>query len=124
MSRPDDPDEQDLVATDEDTLEVRRAPSALGETLRELIVRRGWRDRLEGAGIFRVWETIVGPELAQRCEPVRLVGGRLVVRAENAAWATQVRYLTATITERADEVLRPGLVRRVDVIVGELRGRR
>lgn len=118
------PDEDsDLVQTDEDTLEVRRRPSRLGDVMSELVDRRRWHDRLEGAGIFRVWEDVVGAHLAQRCEPVKLVGGRLVVRAENPAWATQVRYLTTTIIERADEVLRPGLVERVDVVVGDLRGR-
>lgn len=115
-------DEGDLVHTDEDTLEVRRRPTPIGRSLQDLVRRRGWRDRLEGAGIFRVWEQVVGPELAERCEPVRLAGGRLLIRAENAAWATQVRYLTTTITERADEVLRPGLVTSVDVMVGDLRG--
>lgn len=115
-------DEGDLVKTDEDTLEVRRRPDRLGDVMSELVERRRWRDRLEGAGIFRVWEDVVGEDLASRCEPVKLVGGRLVVRAENPAWATQVRYLTATILERANEVLRPGLVQRVDVVVGDLRG--
>ena len=121
---PEDPDDdgEDLVHTDEDTLETRRRPTPIGDTLRGLVQRRGWRDRLEGAGIFKAWRSIVGSELAGRCEPVRLAGGRLVVRAENAAWATQVRYLTTTIIERADDVLRPGLVTSVDVVVGDLRG--
>lgn len=118
---PDDP-EGELVRTDEDTLEVRRRPDRIGDVMSELVERRRWRDRLEGAGIFRVWEDVVGADLAQRCEPVKLVGGRLVIRAENPAWATQVRYLTTTIVERANEVLRPGLVDRVDVVVGDLRG--
>ncbi len=122
MSEPREPeDEGDLVKTDEDTLEVRRRPDRLGDVMSELVERRHWRDRLEGAGIFRVWEDVVGEDLAGRCEPVKLVGGRLVVRAENPAWATQVRYLTTTIMERANEALRPGLVQRVDVVVGDLR---
>lgn len=122
MSATDGGDDGDLVHTDEDTLEVRRRPSRLGDAVSELVRRRRWGDRLESAGIFRVWEDVVGPDLAQRCEPVKLVGGRLVVRAENPAWATEVRYLTTTIIERADEVLRPGLVQRVEVVVGDLRG--
>lgn len=123
MTASDDPIEDgELVHTDEDTLEVRRSPSLLGDALSDVVGRRRWSDRLEGAGIFRVWEDVVGTDLAQRCEPVKLVGGRLVVRAENPAWATEVRYLTTTIIERADEVLRPGLVQQVDVVVGDLRG--
>lgn len=124
MSTPGPPDDPggELVHTDEDTLEVRRSPDRIGDVMSELVERRRWRDRLEGAGIFRVWEDVVGTDLAQRCEPVKLVGGRLVIRAENPAWATQVRYLTTAIVERANDVLRPGLVDRVDVVVGDLRG--
>lgn len=123
MSASDEPVEDgELVHTDEDTLEVRRSPSLLGDAVSDVVGRRRWGDRLEGAAIFRVWEDVVGDDLARRCEPVKLVGGRLVVRAENPAWATEVRYLTTTIIERADEVLRPGLVQQVDVVVGDLRG--
>lgn len=123
MNASDEPVEDgELVHTDEDTLEVRRSPSLLGDAVSDVVGRRRWGDRLEGAAIFGVWEDVVGADLARRCEPVKLVGGRLVVRAENPAWATEVRYLTTTIIDRADEVLRPGLVQQVDVVVGDLRG--
>ena len=92
-------------------------PSQLGAVVRGSVDRRGWGDRLEGAAIVARWEELVGEDVASRCVPVRLVGGLLVVRAESNAWATQVRYLAGEIVRRADEVLRPGLVREVRVTV-------
>jgi predicted nucleic acid-binding Zn ribbon protein len=71
--------------------------------------------------VFNRWDELVGPELARRCEPVRLAGGVLVVRAENQAWAAQVRYLTGTLKRRAHEVLDQP-VERVEVEIGPLRG--
>jgi predicted nucleic acid-binding Zn ribbon protein len=65
---------------------------------------------------------MVGEELAAHCEPVRLAGKVLVVRAESPAWATQLRYLTAQLIERAEIALGPGSVREVRVTVGRLEG--
>lgn len=111
------------VRDEEDRLVRRDSPQPLSEAIAGRVGRRpGWRDRLEGAAIFSRWEAIVGEELARRCEPVRLAGGRLVVRAESATWATQVRYLVEEIRHRANHELRPGLVKSVEVVVGGLRG--
>ncbi|HEX2026426.1 MAG TPA: DUF721 domain-containing protein [Nitriliruptorales bacterium] len=95
-------------------------PRRIGELVRALAGRRRWEERLEGAVVFRRWHELVGPELAMRCEPVRLAGGVLTIRAESSAWATEVRYLAGALTDRAAEVLRPGLVQRVRVVVGPL----
>ncbi|HEY8340974.1 MAG TPA: DUF721 domain-containing protein [Egibacteraceae bacterium] len=93
-------------------------PAPLGEVLRRVVERRGWDRRLEGARVHQVWEEIAGEELARHAQPVRLVGGVLVVRAESAAWATQVRYLAGTLMERANAVLGPGQVTKVTVTAG------
>jgi predicted nucleic acid-binding Zn ribbon protein len=113
------PPDDEIVARDEDdVLRPVRRPEAIGESLAAVVGRRRWGDRLRGAAIHGRWEEIVGPELAQRCEPVRLAGGILVIRAESTAWATQISYLTGRITERAREVVGEDLVREVKVTVG------
>lgn len=121
--RPDQPSGEDVTWVDEDeTLRTTGTPRSLGELLGAMAKRRRWGARLEAAGIFATWEKIVGRDLARRCEPVRLAGGVLVVRAESQAWATQVGYLEGEIRRRADESLRPGLVRQLKVTVGPLQG--
>jgi predicted nucleic acid-binding Zn ribbon protein len=114
-------DEDEVWVRDEDdTLRPSRGPSPVAAVLGDLARQRRWGERLEGAVVFGRWEQLVGPELAERCEPVRLVGGVLVVRAESQAWATQVGYLTGQLVERAAEVLGEGLVREVRIVVGPL----
>lgn len=93
-------------------------PATLQHLLSELAGRRGWGKRLEGARIHEHWAEIAGPALAEHATPVRLHGGVLVLRAESAAWATQVRYLTAELLRRAADVLGPGQVRKVTVVTG------
>lgn len=114
--------DDDLVQDDEETLRPGRRPESVGDLVRAAVGRRGWSDRVAGASIFGRWEEVVGPELSNRCEPAKLAGGLLVVRAESQAWATQVTYLAPAIIERAQEVLGPHLVRDMKVIVGRLTG--
>ena len=97
-------------------------PAPLAGLLGELVSRRGWQQRLEGARVHGRWADIAGEQLARHTEPVRLLGGVLVLRAANAAWAAQVGYLTAELAQRANAVLGEGQVRRVRVVTGPLQG--
>lgn len=95
-----------------------RAPTPLQQLLGDVARRRGWGKRLEGARIHELWREIAGEQLATHTEPVRLHGGVLVLRAESAAWATQVRYLSADLVARANQVLGEGQVASVQVVTG------
>ncbi len=97
-------------------------PSPLADALAALVRRSGWGSRLEGARVHARWEEIAGAALAAHVQPVRLVGGVLVLRADSSAWAAQVRLLTGELATRADAVLGEGSVRRVTVVVGPDRG--
>lgn len=121
---PAPPDDDDWVTGDEETdaLHRVRAPSPLGAALEGYVASRGWSDRLRAGRVFLHWEEIVGRDLAARCEPIRIAGGTLVVRAENQAWATQLRYLTPTLLRNAAQVLGPGTVRSIRLVVGPLQG--
>ena len=93
------------------------APTPVGGVLGELVVRRDWQRRLEGSRIHDVWTEVAGETVAAHVRPVRLLGGVLVLEADSGAWATQVRYLTGTLAERANEVLGTALVEQVQVVV-------
>ncbi|MGH3665022.1 MAG: DUF721 domain-containing protein [Egibacteraceae bacterium] len=97
-------------------------PAPLAALLASVRARRGWDRRLRGARVFEHWPAIAGEELARHVEPVRLAGGVLVLRAESSAWATQVRYLSAELVRRANDVLGDGAVTKVTLSTGRLRG--
>ncbi len=120
---PPDPDQEWTIPDDNESgLARTHAPSPVGDTLRQLLDRHGWGERLQGATASQRWEAIVGPDLAVRCEPVRLAGGTLVVRAESQVWATQLRYMLSQLAANANEVLGPGQVREIRLVVGPLEG--
>ena len=51
-------------------------------------------------GLFGRWNQAVGDQVAQHVEPIKLDEGVLVVEVDDPAWATQVKFLSAMITER------------------------
>jgi predicted nucleic acid-binding Zn ribbon protein len=121
---PPAPDDWTVAEDDEPTLKRVEGPRELGGDIARLLRRPGWAERLGAARVAAAWDDIVGEQLAAHCEPVRLAGRVLVVRASTPAWATQLRYLTAQLIERADAVLGAGSVREVNVTVGRLEGAR
>lgn len=51
-------------------------------------------------GVFGRWNEIVGDAVANHVQPIKLDGDRLVVEVDDPAWATQLRFLEATLRER------------------------
>jgi predicted nucleic acid-binding Zn ribbon protein len=96
-----------------------RDPQTLDATLGRLVAEQGWGTDVRVHGVFARWEAIVGREVAQHAKPVSFQreenGGRLVVRTDSTAWATQMRLLAATVVRRLNEELGDGTVRVIDV---------
>lgn len=92
-----------------------RDPQLLDTTLGRLVQDHGWALDLKVHGVFGRWPQIVGEELAQHCTPVAYADGRLVVRTESTAWATQLRMLAPSLVRRLNEELGHGSVTLIEV---------
>ena len=108
-----------------------RDPQTLDVTLGRLVAEQGWSQDIRMHGVFARWASIVGPEVAQHTTPVtfhsaeeaadsadatrRSPGGRLVVRTDSTAWATQMKLLSPTVVRRLNEELGDGTVAVIDV---------
>jgi len=77
-------------------------------------------DRVQIGGVFGKWPDAVGANVAAHVRPVRLDQGVLTVEADDPAWATQVKFLSGTITKRLAEVANVQ-VSRIDVRVARPR---
>jgi len=75
-----------------------------------LVAEHGWTTDVAVHGVFARWDRIVGRDVAQHCRPEAYADGRLVVRADSTAWATQVRLLAPTVVRRLNEELGDGTV--------------
>ena len=85
------------VSTVADPVPISRSLDSVMRSLRGT-------DRIQIGGVFGRWDDAVGATVAAHVRPVRLDHGVLTVEADDPAWATQVKFLTATITERLAEV--------------------
>ncbi len=92
-----------------------RDPQTLDVTLGRFVSDHGWETELRVHGVFSRWEAIVGREVAQHAKPESFADGRLVVRTDSTAWATQMKLLAADLVRRLNEVLGDETVRVIDV---------
>ena len=65
--------------------------------------------------MFGRWDQLVGPDVAAHTRPEQFSNGELVVLADSAAWATQMRLLTSAVLRRLNTELGHGTVTRVVV---------
>ena len=94
----------------------RRPGSAdLDATLGRFVGEQGWETELRVHGVFSRWDAIVGREVAQHATPESYADGRLVVRTDSTAWATQMKLLAPDVVRRLNEVLGDETVRIIDV---------
>jgi predicted nucleic acid-binding Zn ribbon protein len=92
-----------------------RDPQLLDNTIGRLIAEQGWGTDVRVHGVFTRWDQIVGREVAQHCTPESYTDGKLLVRTDSTAWATQVRLLAPTVVRRLNEELGDGTVTVIDV---------
>jgi predicted nucleic acid-binding Zn ribbon protein len=90
-----------------------RDPAPLAATMRRWLGDAGAGADLTKATVIGRWKEIVGTEIADHCEPVSLVDGELLLRAESTAWATQLRMLAPQIVAKINREVGHGSVLRV-----------
>ncbi|MBK9970436.1 MAG: DUF721 domain-containing protein [Acidimicrobiaceae bacterium] len=89
---------------------TRDEPIRLGDSLHQVV--RALRPETGPAaapaavmgGVFGRWEEAVGEALALHVQPVKLDGTTLVVKVDDPAWATQLKFLEGTLRKRLLEV--------------------
>ena len=93
-----------------------RDPQLLGPMLEALVANHGWELELRVRSVFARWPELVGAEVADHCTPESFAEGKLVVRTDATAWATQLTLLAPTLVRRLNEELGHGTVTAIDVL--------
>lgn len=92
-----------------------RDPQTIDDTLGRFVAEQGWETELRVHGVFSRWEAIVGREVAQHVTPTSYADGRLGVRTDSTAWATQMKLLAPDVLRRLNDVLGDATVTVIDV---------
>ena len=93
-----------------------RDPQLLDSTIGRLIDEQGWGTDVRVHAVFSRWEVLVGRDVAQHCSPEGFAEGKLVVRTDSTAWATQMKLLAPTVVRRLNQELGDGTVTLIEVL--------
>ena len=93
-----------------------RDPQLLDAAMGRLIANHGWELDLKVQGVFGRWAELVGSEVADHCTPESFADGRLVVRTDSTAWATQLKLLAPSVVRRLNTELGHGTVTVIEVL--------
>jgi predicted nucleic acid-binding Zn ribbon protein len=93
-------------------------PKPVGDLVQTLVAGRGWSEHMKFGRLVEEWATVVGADVAARSTPVALKAGILSIRADGAAWATELTLLGRSIVAKVDSYLGGGVVSEVRVTAG------
>ncbi len=99
-----------------------RDPATLAGLINRFVINKGWDLSIAAGRLRSSWPTLVGTEIADHVgiESFELDpsgnSGVLVLRADSTAWATQIRLLLPTISERLDQEMGVGRVSEIKVL--------
>jgi predicted nucleic acid-binding Zn ribbon protein len=92
-----------------------RDPQLLGSLVDGMVAEQGWTSEVRVGAIVGRWPELVGPEIADHCQPARYADGALTLVAESTAWAAQLRLLCPQLHRRLTAELGPGVVTSITV---------
>jgi predicted nucleic acid-binding Zn ribbon protein len=93
-----------------------RDPQTLDAALTRIVDDHGWQVDLKVASMFARWADLVGPEIGAHSRAESFADGKLVVRTDSSAWATQLKLLAPTVVRRLNEDLGHGTVVVIEVL--------
>ena len=92
-------------------------PRRLSESLDRLAAGLGAPPASALHTVFVRWPELVGAAVAEHAQPLSLKDGVLTVGVDQPGWATQLRYLGATLLEQLAAAIGDGVITRLEVRV-------
>jgi predicted nucleic acid-binding Zn ribbon protein len=93
-----------------------RDPQTLDIALTRVVDDHGWQVDLKVAAMFARWPELVGAEVGAHSRAESFADGKLVVRADSTAWATQLKLLAPAVVRRLNDDLGHGTVVVIEVL--------
>ena len=75
-----------------------------------------FRSGIAEGNLFSEWSKIVGNEIANHCEPITLFEGKLTIKAESTAWATQLRLMDESLLKTIQQSSPGAVVENLQII--------
>lgn len=73
--------------------------------IEQILASKGLDKKLQQYRAWSVWDEVVGPQISQHAQPLRVRESILEVRVENATWMQQLQLLKPKILKELNEKL-------------------
>jgi len=82
-----------------------RFPLPLADVARQEFTALGLAERLREADIWRFWPEVVGPTVATRAMPLRIIKGVLTVVVSSGPWKQELGFLKGMMRDKLNDRL-------------------
>lgn len=91
----------------------------LKDILPHISQQRGWEEQLDLHSVFVRWHELLGREITQHCQPLKIVKKVLWVEVENSAWLQQFQFQTVVLLEILNKSLRISKIKGLRFVLAE-----
>lgn len=88
---------------------------SFGALLGKEIRRRDWSENMAYGWVMGNWEGLVGAKIAQHTEVKMIKDGEVHIECDTTAWATQLKYMQATVLRSIAEKVGPDVITKLHV---------
>lgn len=77
-----------------------KTPKILAEVLKTALDKWKLTPILKRHEVMAAWDSLAGPQLAQRARPLKIQGSQMVLEVDHPAWIQELNYLKPRLLEK------------------------
>lgn len=97
-----------------------RQPVRMADAVSSALQRLGLEARVRQHDIWRIWPSVVGPQIARHAQPYSVSQGRLIVQVTDSVWLHHLSMMRHHLVKALNERLAPTEIRDMILRVGEV----
>ncbi len=97
-----------------------RQPVRMADAVTAALQRLGLEGRVRQHDIWRVWPSVVGPQIARHAQPHSVWQGRLIVHVTDSVWLHHLSMMRHRLVQALNGRLAPTQIREMVLRVGEV----
>jgi hypothetical protein len=97
-----------------------RFPKPLSDLLQEGLAGFGLGERLREVDIWRFWPEVVGPAVASRAHPLRIINGTLTVVVSSGPWMQELSFLKGMMKDKLNDRLGSEVIKEIILRSGKV----
>lgn len=88
-----------------------RIPRHIGESIKLLIRDLGFEKKVNEIRVIEVWDTLVGPNIAQVTRVERVESGILYVKVNSMTWRTELLFQKQVILQKIETIVGKDIIK-------------